>query len=317
MKYTVFVDGHEGTTGLEILDRLNTHPSVELLMIDAEKRKDPNERKKYLNEAHLSFLCLPDDAARESVSLVINPESKIIDASTAHRIHPDWVYGMPELSLLQRSRLQSSKRTSVPGCHSSAFLLPLAPLVAANIVPADYPITAQSLTGYSGGGKKLIAEYEQTGNGTEYLKSPRPYALSLNHKHLPEMQHHAGLSGPPLFMPVLGNYYKGLAVAIPLFCGLLPNRTSAMDIHGFLSDFYHDAVFVDVMPFAGEGHLINNGFHVTGCINTNKAEIFVFGNDAQVLILTRIDNLGKGASGAAVQCMNIMFGIDETTGLIV
>ncbi|RPJ08731.1 MAG: N-acetyl-gamma-glutamyl-phosphate reductase [Spirochaetaceae bacterium] len=317
-KYRIFVDGQEGTTGIEIAERLAIHPAVEVISIDPEKRKDPAERRKLLNASDLSFLCLPDDAARESVSLVTNKETCIIDASTAHRVNPDWVFGLPELISSQRAAIAASKRVSVPGCHSSAFILPLAPLVAEGIVPADYPVCAQSITGYSGAGKKMIAQYTQKGPDRELLDCPRPYALTLQHKHLPEMKTYAGLVNPPLFMPVICNYYKGLAVSIPFFVRELPKKTSAQEVHAFLERTYKDEQFVRVMPFGGsdtEGALQNGFFEIQACNNTNRADIFVFGNADQILIITRLDNLGKGASGAAVQCMNIMLGLPEDTGL--
>ncbi|HEQ71366.1 MAG TPA: N-acetyl-gamma-glutamyl-phosphate reductase [Spirochaetia bacterium] len=313
--YRIFVDGQEGTTGLEITERLASHPSVTLLTIAPDKRKDPTARAKLLNGADLSFLCLPDQAARESAELTTSPDARLVDASTAHRIDPDWTFGLPELSPDQRKKIAVSMRTSVPGCHSTAFLLSLVPLVREKIIPPDYPIAAQSITGYSGGGKKLIAAYAPEGPDAAELESPRPYALKLSHKHLPEMRVHSGLSSPPLFMPVVSNYYKGLAVFIPLFTRTLPGHTQARRIHEILTDYYHGERFVRVIPFDGEGFLADGFFDVTGCNNTNRADVFVFGNDDQTLLVTRLDNLGKGASGAAVQCMNLMLGLPENAGL--
>jgi len=316
MSFKVFVDGQEGTTGLKIRDHLSQRKDIQLLEIEPERRKDTARRKELLNEAEIVFLCLPDTAARESVAMISNPRTKIVDPSTAHRTDPNWVYGIPELSQEQRERIVKSKRVSVPGCHATGFIMPLFPLVSKGIVPRDYPVTCQSLTGYSGGGKKLISAYEDVDAATrEKLRGPRPYALGLAHKHLPEMQKHVGLENPPAFLPVVGNFYQGMLVSVPLFRRMLKNQIEAKEVHTALQSHYAGQKFVRVMPLFGEGYL-NDGFlDPSECNGTNRIEIFVFGNAEQILLITRFDNLGKGASGAAVQNMNLMLGVKEDEGL--
>lgn len=315
MRFRVFVDGQEGTTGLKINERLSGRSDIELLRIDPERRKDPEARRMLLNEADIAFLCLPDSAARESVSLVTNDKTRVIDASTAHRTDPGWTYGLPELSRGQRERIRESRRVAVPGCHATGFNLAVYPLVREGIVPPDYPVTCHSVTGYSGGGKKLIDRYEGSGPDKKNLQSPRHYALGLNHKHLPEMQKISGLSCPPLFTPIVGDFFQGMAVAVPLLKRLLNREITAGGIQEFLASYYASERFVRVMPYDSDSCLDSGFFDATGCNNSNKAEIFVFGNSDQILVITRLDNLGKGASGAAVQNMNIMLGVDEGTGL--
>ncbi|MBN1532331.1 MAG: N-acetyl-gamma-glutamyl-phosphate reductase [Spirochaetes bacterium] len=315
MTIRVFVDGQEGTTGLRIHERLAARSDIELLQIDPERRKDPGARRGLLNAADVAFLCLPDDAARESVSLVTNGSTRIIDASTAHRTDPSWAYGLPELSREQRDAVASSKRVAVPGCHATGFVIPLYPLVRLGVVPEDYPVTCQSLTGYSGGGKKLIAAYEGPGADRESLKYFRSYALGLSHKHLPEMHRYSGLAFPPLFTPVVGDFYVGMSISVPLQARLLSKRVSAADVREMLASYYRGERFVRVMPFESESLLDGGFFKMQECNDTNLLDIFVFGNDRQILLVSRLDNLGKGASGAAVQNMNIMLGLDEATGL--
>lgn len=315
MTYKVFVDGQEGTTGLQINDRLQKRSDIELLKIDPEKRKDIVERKKHINEADIVFLCLPDDAAKESVSLVENGRTCIIDASTAHRTNDEWAYGLPELSQLHRKSIKASKKVSVPGCYATGFNILMHPLVKEGIVPKDYPVTCHAVSGYSGGGKKLIAQYEAADPSDESMKSPRFYAMALKHKHIPEMQKVSGLVQPPLFTPIVGPYYKGMTVAIPLYSDLLPNKSSAASVYEFLSAYYKGQRFVKIFPYGTEGNLVSGFLSATGCNGTNMLEIYVAGGDEHILLTARLDNLGKGASGAAVQCMNIMLGLDEVTGL--
>ncbi|MDF2505294.1 N-acetyl-gamma-glutamyl-phosphate reductase [Clostridium sp.] len=312
--YNIFVDGQHGTTGLKIHEYLLKHPNVKLLNIDYEKRRDIKTRKEYINNADLVFLCLPDNAAREAVTLVENNNTKIIDSSTAHRTMDEWAYGIPELYPNQRDRIKNSNRVTVPGCHATASIIALAPLVKAGIVPPDYPVSIFSVTGYSGGGKEMIAKYEDDKN--EYLKIPMHYALRLNHKHLPEIKKYSGLTYEPIFMPVTSNYYKGLAVSIPLYTNRLAKYTAPKDICRFLTEYYAEEKFVKVIPFEDESLLLDGRFNITGCNNTNMVEIFVFGNEDRIMLITRLDNLGKGASGAAVQNMNIILGIKEETGLV-
>ena len=313
MKKKIFVDGLSGTTGLKIHERLNLYSELEMITIDYEKRRDQGERARCLNEADIVFLCLPDDAAREAVSLVNNLSTRIIDASTAHRTATDWTYGLPELSKAHRDAIKTSKRVSNPGCHATAFALSIYPLIYHKVMQTDYPVTCQSLTGYSGGGKGLIEKYEQNDGINEYTKAPRPYSLSLNHKHLSEMTIRSGLAQSPIFVPILGNVYQGLAAMVPIHTKLLQKPMSAKEVHELLSEHYRNEAFVKVMPYEDDTLLFDGGFDITVCNNTNDAEIFVFGNDSKgsALIMTRLDNLGKGASGAAIQNMNIMLGFEE------
>ncbi len=319
MNYNVFIDGRHGTTGLKIDERLSNRPDIEILTIPEAQRKDPAAKAAYINEADIVFLCLPDTASRESVSLLAphNTRTRFLDASTAHRTDPDWVYGLPELNPGQRKRIHEARKVAVPGCHASGFIMLMYPLVAAGIVPRDYPATAYSITGYSGGGKEMIADYETPGTLPEAMKSPRFYALGLKHKHLPEMRAVVGLRDDPLFTPIVGNFAQGMVVAVPLLPRLLPKALSAQDIQRYFADYYADEVFVHVMPFDATAVLDSGFLPATVCNDTNRAEIFVFGHGDQILLAARFDNLGKGASGAAIQCMNIMLGLKETTGLAV
>lgn len=316
MKYKIFVDGQEGTTGLEINERLEKIKNIEVLKIDKDKRKDQEEKRKYLNSADLVFLCLPDAASKESVSLIENQNTKVIDASTAFRTDDNWVYGLPELSKEQRELIKNSKRVANPGCHATGFITAMYPLVSLGIVPKDYSTVCYSLTGYSGGGKKLIQRYNENIFDKNDLNSPQLYALGLTHKHLPEMKKICSLMYEPLFSPILGNFYRGMAVSIPLLKRDLNKKVSAKELHGILSDYYKEERFVKVMPFGGEEYLDNGFLDPTGCNNTNNLQVFVFGNEEQIIVTSRLDNLGKGASGAAVQNMNIMLGMNEEEGLI-
>lgn len=310
MKTKVYIDGQSGTTGLQIYDRIGQREDLELLRIPEELRHDPDERKKYLNSADIVFLCLPDEGAREAVSFIDNPNVRVIDASTAHRTNPDWTYGYPELSKAQREAIRTSKRVANPGCHATGFISTTAPLVAMGVIPKDYPMSCYSLTGYSGGGKKMIAEYEADGR-SELLDAPGIYGLNLHHKHLPEMQTVTGLAYPPVFMPVVDDYYKGMATTIMLQNRLLPSQPSAEEICAKLADYYRDEHFVSVVPF-GEN---DSKLYANKLAGTNRLEIVVCGHEEQTTVTALFDNLGKGASGAAVQNMNIMLGLPEETGL--
>ena len=313
MKYRVFVDGQEGTTGLRIHEYLAQRDDVEVLRIEAERRKDAAERARLLNAADVAFLCLPDAAAREAAALVTNPETCLIDASTAHRVAPDWTFGLPELARDQRARIRASKRISNPGCHSTGFIVLMRPLVDAMLVPTSNAVSATSITGYSGGGRKMIEHYEAGNDRT--LRAPLPYGLRLNHKHVPEMAAHSRLATRPVFMPIVGNFYKGLAVSIPLHLSQLGEKTSATDVHACLAERYADERFIRVMPFSDPETLEHVYFDVQACNDTNRIDVFVFGNETQCILIARLDNLGKGASGAAVQSMNVHLGIDEAKGL--
>ena len=315
MAFTVFVDGQEGTTGLRIHEYLAQRRDVEVLRIDPERRKDATERARLLNAADVAFLCLPDNAARDAAALVNNPGTCLIDASTAHRTVPGWVFGLPELAPGQRDAIRASKRIANPGCHASAFILLLRPLVDAGLVPALHALSATSISGYSGGGKKMIEQYQAAASsGAEpALTSPRPYALSLTHKHLPEMMAHTGLISAPIFMPSVGNFYKGLAVTVPLHLAALSATPEA--VHAALMSRYASERFISVMPLRDPATLENGFFDVQGCNDSNRVDIFVFANDKQAILVARLDNLGKGASGAAVQAMNVHLGVDESLGL--
>lgn len=313
MKHKVFVDGQEGTTGLKIHDYLSSRTDIEVLYIKSEERKDVDAKRALLNEADIVFLCLPDTAAKESVSLVTNSKTRIIDASTAHRTDANWTYGLPELNKNQRELIRNSHRVSVPGCYATGFAMTLYPLVNGGVVQKEYPITCFSVSGYSGGGKKLIEKYE---NGCySEVTSPKHYALKLNHKHLPEMQKITGLAYPPVFTPVVSNYYKGMTVSIPLLPRLLDKKLTAKDVRDYLSQYYASEPFVNVVPLDFEDYLENGYLDAEACNDTNRIDIFVFGNDDQILLTARLDNLGKGASGAAMQNMNIMLGLDDGIGL--
>ena len=309
MKAKIFIDGKEGTTGLQIYEKLGGRTDISLLLLEEAQRKDPAVRKEIMNRADLVFLCLPDAAAREAVSLVENPEVKIIDASTAHRTSPDWVYGYPELSREQEERIRASKRTANPGCHATGFISLAAPLTAAGILPKDYPVSCHSLTGYSGGGKKLIREYESD-RVDNRLNSCREYAISLSHKHLPEMMAVTGLKRKPLFFPILGDYYAGMLTTVGLDNDLLEGNLTARQIHEFLSEHYAGQKYVRVLPFGGEGAVDPRGILESNRnVGTNYLDIVVCGNEEQTLLASQFDNLGKGASGAAVQNMELMLGL--------
>jgi N-acetyl-gamma-glutamyl-phosphate reductase len=315
MKKTVFVDGQHGTTGLKIRERLSGRRDIEVIEIEEDKRKDPAARKKLLNEADIVFLCLPDDAARESVNLITNGAVRVIDGSTAHRVAEGWVYGLPELKKGQRSMIKNSRRVSVPGCHATGFVLMLYPLIARGIVGEDYPIACHAVAGYSGGGRAMINEYEAP-SAPDYIKNPRPYALGLNHKHVPEMTKYAGLKRPPIFAPTVVNMYAGEIISIPLAADHLKKRLDAAGVREVLAEYYSGEQFVKVMPYPADDFLKKGFLTFTDCNGTNNLEIFVFGGKDRILASARYDNLGKGASGAAVQNMNIMLGIEESTGLL-
>lgn len=316
MKYTVFVDGQEGTTGLKLLDYLSRFSSIEVLKINPEKRKDPKEREKLLNEADLAFLCLPDSAAKESISLIKNDKTKLINASSLFRTDKNWVYGLPELKQ-QRERIQSSSRISVPGCHATGFILPVRPLIESGLLQKDYPASCYSISGYTGAGKSGIDEYENADSDSiNKLRVPRPYSLLRKHKHLPEMAMFSGLEYEPLFTPIKANFPQGLAMTVPLTGRSMAKQASAKTVHEILAAYYESERFVQVMPYDAEAYLEDGHFLIDECKNTNRLEIFVFGQGDHIAIVSRYDNLGKGASGAAIQNMNLMLGFDEASGLI-
>lgn len=310
----VFIDGKEGTTGLRIFDRFKNRDDIELLSISEELRKDPVERKKLINSADIVFLCLPDAAAIEAVSLCDNPNTKIIDASTAHRTNHDWAYGFPELGPDFFEKIKNSKRVAVPGCYASGFMSIVYPLVKLGIAASDYPFSANAISGYSGAGKKAIAQYEDKNRDSKF-DAPRLYAMGQMHKHLKEMKAIAGLSDMPLFNPYVCDFLQGMIVDIPLYKKLLKKDMTPKEIHDALEEFYKGSEFVRVMPFKETG--TEDGFlsanHLSGF---DYLEIYVAGNDERINITACLDNLGKGASGAAIECMNIMLGLDPKKGLV-
>ena len=307
--FKVFVDGREGTTGLRIIDRLKNRKDIELMLISEDKRKDSEERRKYLNSCDIAFLCLPDNAAIEAVSMVKNENVRIIDTSTAHRTDPDWVYGFPELKRELAEKLPTAKRVAVPGCHASGFNALVSPLVEAGVISDDALITCFSLTGYSGGGKKMIAQYEN--DKQEEMNSARIYALGQTHKHLPEMAAVSGLKNAPVFSPIVDDYYSGMLVTVPFFKSQVKGGIEA--VKSAYIKKYADKKFIGVSDI--DGNLIGNMLGSNNLSGKDKMQIFVTGNEERFTVSARFDNLGKGASGAAVQCMNIMLGFDETEGL--
>lgn len=311
----VYIDGQEGTTGLKIMERFRDRNDIEIIRIAEDKRKDPAERARMINSADYVFLCLPDEASREAVSFVDNDHVRIIDASTAHRTNPDWAYGFPELSSEHRQKIMTSNRVAVPGCYASGFASIVYPLVKNNIIPDDYPVFAYATSGYSGAGKKAIAVYESNEKPFEF-NSPRQYALSQQHKHLPEMQAVSGLKYKPMFNPMVCNYFSGMVVSVPLQVRTLNNSVTAEQVHEMYRKHYNGANMVEVMPLMSAEEQKSFFLASNTLSGVNKLQVFVFGNDEQILLCARLDNLGKGASGAAVQCLNIMMGIDETTGLV-
>ncbi len=310
----IFIDGSEGTTGLRINERFQGREDIELLTIAPELRKDTAERKRLINASDITFLCLPDAAAREAVSLVENEKVRIIDASTAHRTESGWAYGFPELSPDFREAIRTGSRVAVPGCYASGLMVLVYPLVKEGILPADYPVTAFAMSGYSGGGKKMIAEYEADARAAE-LAAPREYALSQQHKHLKEMQAIPGLLRKPLFSPIVSDYYSGMLVSLPLCGELLSKTMSPEELHAFFAEYYAGEKFLHVNPFGAEAES-RNFLSANVKSGWDGMEIFVTGCEGRLLVSSRFDNLGKGASGAAVQCLNIMLGCEEEKGLV-
>ena len=310
----VYIDGQEGTTGLKILERFKNRDDIELLRIAEEKRKDADERKRLIHASDFTFLCLPDAAAIEAVALAEGGSARIIDASTAHRTNPAWAYGFPELGAQFREKIASGDRVAVPGCYASGFCSMVYPLVKLGIMPADYPVSVHAVSGYSGAGKKAIAVYEGADRPASF-DSPRQYALSQQHKHLPEMQKICGLDYTPAFNPQVCDYFSGMVVTLPIHTRLLAKKYSPADVRKALAEYYaaNNSYFVTVMP---EGEPLDGFIGANDLSGTNRMELFVNGNDERMVICSRLDNLGKGASGAAVQCLNIMMGIDEKTGLV-
>ena len=313
MKTKVFIDGSEGTTGLRIHERFQGRDDIELLKIDSELRKDPAERKKLINSADIAFLCLPDVAAKESVSLVENENVVIIDTSTAHRTDEGWAYGFPELSQTHRDAIVKGKRIAVPGCYASGFISLVYPLVVGGILPKDYPVSSFALSGYSGAGKKAIAVYESEDRPKEY-GSGREYALTQQHKHLKEMQRITGLERTPLFSPIVDDYYSGMVVSVPLFADMLAKKETQESLLAYYAEYYKGQEFIKVSAqddeVAASGFLAGNGLS-----GWDGLKIYVTGNEERIVISSQFDNLGKGASGAAVECMNLVLGCEPSKGL--
>lgn len=329
-KPTVFIDGESGTTGLQIYSRLSQRSDLELVRIDETKRKDANERSRLINSVDLAILCLPDAAAQAAVEFVTNPRVKILDASTAYRTAEGWVYGFPELEKNRREQIATSQRVSNPGCYPTGFLAGIRPLIAGGLIPNTLPITINAISGYSGGGKKLIAEYEashrdqddRAQTSVNGYAPPYPYGiygLGFGHKHVKEMRKHSGLTTPPLFIPAVGDFEQGMLVQVPLSLWTLDRPPQGKDLHGALETYYQQEKFVKVYPFQDSSNLRDGQFlDVLVANGTNQVHLFVFANDTtqEALIVARLDNLGKGASGAAIQNLNIMLGFPEDTGLL-
>jgi N-acetyl-gamma-glutamyl-phosphate reductase len=333
----VFIDGAAGTTGLEIRERLSTRRELELVQLSDSERKDPRARREALNESDLVILCLPDDAAKEAVGMIERNDVRVIDASTAHRTAPGWVYGFPEMEKDQRAKIAASTRVANPGCYPTGYLALVRPLVRAGIIPADFPLTVNAVSGYSGGGKSMIEEFEKKDTPAYTETVVRTYALTLAHKHVPEMKVHAGTTHPPVFAPSVGRYYRGMIVEVPLQLWALPGKPTVFDLYKTLGEAYMGERLVQVasfdrvmdvkeamkagkpvQPFDIGDFMPSKPLDAEMLKLTNGMELFVFGNDKtqQARLVAVLDNLGKGASGAAVQNMNIMLGLPETEGLV-
>lgn len=313
MKTKIFIDGSEGTTGLRINERFQNRDDIELLHINPELRKNPEERKKMINASDITFLCLPDDAARESAALAENADVVIIDASTAHRTEEGWAYGFPELSEAHRTAIKNGKRIAVPGCYATGFISLVYPLMAGRILPEDYPVSCFAISGYSGAGKKTIAAYEGE-NRPKELSAGREYALTQQHKHLKEMKKITGLERTPLFSPIIDDYYSGMVVSVPLYADMLTKKETPESLLNYYAEYYKNQQFIKVSAvddeIAASGFLAGNGLS-----GWDGLKIYVTGNEERIVISSQFDNLGKGASGAAIQCMNIIMGCDEAKGL--
>jgi N-acetyl-gamma-glutamyl-phosphate reductase len=326
MDHTVFIDGEAGTTGLQIRERLARHEGVEVISIDPARRKDADARAELLNGVDAVVLCLPDDAAREAVSMISSNSVKVVDASTAHRVAPDWTYGFAEMSPEQRGAIRGSTRVANPGCYPTGFIALVRPLVAAGLIPPDFPLTVNAISGYSGGGKGLIGEFEDQAPPAGTNDAFRAYGMTLAHKHLPEMQAHTGLKHPPVFAPAVGRYAQGMLVEVPLQLWALPNKPSPGDLHVALQAAYAGEAFVEVASGAECAELAKARAGAAGYVQaldpealngSNRMRLFVFGNaeGTQARLVALLDNLGKGASGAAVQNLNLMLGLPEAAGL--
>jgi len=315
MSARIFIDGEVGTTGLQIRARLENRDDIEIVSLSEQNRKVASARRDMLNSVDLAILCLPDDAARDAVAMIENPDVKVIDASTAHRVADGWTYGFPELDANQTDVIAKSKRVSNGGCYAMSSIAMLRPLVASGLLPADYAVAINAISGYSGGGKQMIASFEEPAS-EGYTESPFfVYALGLQHKHVPEIKAYGGVTHPPLFVPSVGRFAQGMLVQLPLQLWDLPSQPSAKDIHGVLSSHYAGRRFVTVADMADSAQM--KQLQPTDANGTNDLRLFVFANDdaGQAVVMAQLDNLGKGASGSCVQNLNIMFGFDEAAGL--
>ena len=313
MKTKIFIDGSEGTTGLRIYERFASRDDIELLKISSDLRKDPAERKRLINESDITFLCLPDAAAKESVSLVENENVVIIDTSTAHRTEEGWAYGFAELSEEHKNKIINGKRIAVPGCYATGFISLIYPLIAGGIMPKDYPVTCFGLSGYSGAGKNAIAVYEGDEKPSDF-SSGRQYALTQQHKHLKEMQKITGLTRTPLFSPIIDDYYSGMVVSVQIYTDMLSKKETVESLLAYYTEYYKDQPFIKVA--AADDEIAASGFIAgNGMSGWDGLKIYVTGNEDRIVISSQFDNLGKGASGAAVECMNLVLGCDSTKGL--
>lgn len=310
----IFIDGREGTTGLGIFNRISERKDLDIIILSEEKRKDREARRQALNSCDIAILCLPDAASREAVEMIENPDVIVIDASTAHRTSPGWTYGLPELSSAQYEAIKTSKRIAVPGCHASGFITLVRPLIECGALNADVLLSCYSLTGYSGGGKKMIAEYEGKERAGE-LDAPRQYALSQEHKHLKEMRAITGLKREPLFSPIVADYYSGMTVSVPVYNEFLKEANTPLKLQSFFADFYAGQQFVQVAPVGAEEELHGKMLAGNGCAGWDGLKIYITGNGERTVLSAQFDNLGKGASGAAIQCLNVMLGCAEDKGL--
>lgn len=312
MLHKIFIDGQEGTTGLKIRERLRGRTDLLLLSIAEEYRKDTAARLEMMRQADITFLCLPDKASKEIAALA-GPELRILDTSTAHRTDPSWVYGFPELNESRRAQISGSNRVSVPGCHATGFIALVKPLISRGIISSDYPLSCHSITGYSGGGKSMIALYEEEGRDIS-LDGPRQYGLDQNHKHLPEMIAVTEIGFAPVFHPIVSGYFSGMLVTIPLHRQLMQKKLTTCELQRELSDYYNGQPVIKVKESIEKPA---DGFMAANALaDTDGMEIYILGNDEQISLMARYDNLGKGASGAAIQCMNIMLNLPEETGLV-
>lgn len=311
---SVFIDGQAGTTGLEISERLSHRTDIDLLTIEEARRKDPEARAALMDRADVTILCLPDDAALAAVTLG-SGRTRFLDASTAHRTDPNWVYGCPELCTGQRELIASADRVSNPGCYPQGFILLIRPLVDAGVISKDAFLSLTGLSGYSGGGRAMVEAYQAFNAAEADALCARPYALHLNHKHRPEMQYYTGLKQPPLFSPTVANYYRGMLVEVPLHRAMLAEPVSGAEIGALLTERYSGEPFIEVHGFQPEQLLDGGYLNATATNGSNRMQLMVFGNDDQLLLVARYDNLGKGASGAAVQNLNLMLGFEETLEL--